>query len=183
MWSTVVSVFCLVCVTVAILVIIIRDARTRHGPVYEKREGLFTQGERRFLARLDEAVGDRFRIMGKVRIADLISPRPDLAERNWKRAFYQISSKHVDFVLCDKRTLSPVCAVELDDPTHREPSRRERDTFVDGVFQSAALPLVRFPVRTTYSVAEIASTILGSVSRANDGSFRAGTPEISDPSQ
>src|SRR5439155_13598608 len=31
------------------------------------------------------------------------------------RAFNQVSSKHVDFVLCDATTFRPVLAVELDD--------------------------------------------------------------------
>jgi hypothetical protein len=34
------------------------------------------------------------------------------------RAFAKIRAKHLNFVLCDPKTLAILCAIELDDSTH-----------------------------------------------------------------
>lgn len=67
----------------------------------------------------------------------------------------KIQRKHVDFVLCDKRNLEAACAVELDDRSHQQQDRRERDQFVDGVFAAAGIPMLRVPCRRTCAAADL----------------------------
>ncbi len=74
-------------------------------------------------------------------------------------AFNQVSSKHVDFVLCDATTFRPVLAVELDDRSHLRANRRDRDAFVDGVFRTMGLGVYRPWVRRSYDPAAIAHGI------------------------
>ena len=59
-------------------------------------------------------------------------------------AFRHINGKSVDFVLCDKETLRPAYAIELDDLTYEQSDRRKRDVEVKRIFEEANLPLVRF---------------------------------------
>ena len=59
-------------------------------------------------------------------------------------AFRHINGKSVDFVLCDKETLRPAYAIELDDLTHEQSDRRKRDAEVERIFKEANLPSVRF---------------------------------------
>jgi len=53
----------------------------------------------------------------------------------------------------------PILAIELDDSSHREGRRRERDSFVDDALSAAELPLLRVPVRRSYSPQELADVI------------------------
>lgn len=71
---------------------------------YRKQKVLFTAAERSFLGILDQAVGDQYRILGKVRIADVLTPEKGMTRKHWQIAFNKISSKHFDYVLCDKQT-------------------------------------------------------------------------------
>ena len=48
--------------------------------------------------------------------------------QDWRIAFRHINGKSVDYVLCDKATLQPVYAIELDDYTH-EPRTRYKSYF------------------------------------------------------
>ena len=64
--------------------------------------------------------------------------------QDWKFAFRHINGKSVDYVLCDRSTLTPVYAIELDDFTHSRSDRIERDSEVERIFRQAQLPLVRF---------------------------------------
>ncbi len=57
--------------------------------------------------------------------------------------------------------------IELDDRSHRRADRRQRDTFVEGVFNAAGLPIARVPVRSAYPVEQLGTGLrrqAGSVS-------------------
>jgi hypothetical protein len=55
----------------------------------------------------------------------------------------KIDRKHVDFVLCNPETLRPLAGIELDDKSHERADRRQRDSFVEGVFEAAGLAFAR----------------------------------------
>lgn len=117
---------------------------------YSRVDSLLTPGERAFYSVLVDAVDGRFEIMVKVRLADLL----EVAEGGpaHRSALNRVMSKHVDMVLCEVGTLRPVLAIELDDRTHLQTSRRERDAVVDNAMKSAGMPLLREPARSRYSV-------------------------------
>jgi len=127
---------------------------------YVAKESPFTAAEARFLRVLDDALGEEYRVFAKVRLADLLDVHGERGAA-WLRAFNQISAKHIDFVVCRRETLEMVVAVELDDRSHNAPERQRRDAFVDRVFATAELPLVRIPVRRAYLPDEIRAMVLG----------------------
>ncbi|NQU38512.1 MAG: DUF2726 domain-containing protein [Lentisphaerae bacterium] len=122
---------------------------------YQKEPTLFTPAERSFLGVLEQAVGDQFRIMGKVRLADVIRVRPGLTASARQKALNKIQSKHLDFVACDPNDLSIQFAVELDDKSHGKKGRQDRDVFLDAAMNAAGVPLIRFPARKAYSIHEV----------------------------
>jgi very-short-patch-repair endonuclease len=126
---------------------------------YQKEPTLFTPAERSFLGVLEQAMGEEFRIMGKVRLADLVRVRPGLSASERQTAFNMISAKHVDFAAFAPDDLSIQFAVELDDSSHAQKARQERDTFLDGVMNAAGIPLVRFPAQKAYSIQEVRQAI------------------------
>ena len=130
---------------------------------YQLREGLFTQSEIAFYRELEQAIGEQFIIFGKVRVADIISPKKGLTKGNWRTAFNKISAKHFDFVLCNKNSLRVEAVIELDDKSHRKSNRVNRDKFLNRATQSAGLKIIRFPVKSLYSITELQSEILQSM--------------------
>lgn len=122
---------------------------------YEPRRALFSAAERSFLGVLEQAVAGHFRIMGKVRLGDLIQPAKGLSRSQRTGAWNRIHQKHVDFVLCHPDTLDVAGVVELDDVSHRRKDRSERDAFVDNALSMAGIPIVHFAARKGYSVQEI----------------------------
>jgi hypothetical protein len=73
--------------------------------------------------------------------------------------FSRIARKYVDFVLCDLASMQVLAGVELDDASHARADRQERDAFVEEVFATAGLPLLRFPVRAGYALADVAGRV------------------------
>ena len=127
---------------------------------YEKQPALFTPAERSFLGVLEQAVGNQFRIMGKVRLGDIVKVKAGLDNKERQSAFNRIQSKHVDFIACDPNDLSIQFAVELDDKSHEREDRQDRDAFVDKVMEAAGIPIIHFQAKRAYVVQEVRDTLV-----------------------
>ena len=97
---------------------------------YAKRKYFFSAAERSFYEVLRRLLPD-YKVFAKVRLVDVI--RVTKESSSWRSDLNRIDRKHLDFVLCD-RDLAPMLAVELDDSSHDQTERVERDDFVDPVF-------------------------------------------------
>ncbi len=122
---------------------------------YRLVEKFASLAELSFYHVLSQVVGGQMAVFSKVSLGDLFYPKT--GDRGQNAAYRnKINRKHVDFLLCDPRTLHPLAGIELDDVSHQREDRVARDRFVDRVFAAAGLPLVRFPVQAEYSLHAIA---------------------------
>jgi hypothetical protein len=107
------------------------------------RDDFLSPAEASFYHTLKSIMKDYFVILSKVSLAEIFyvaHPEINYSARN------RIDRKHVDFLICDPRTLSPQFGIELDDSSHQRADRQERDIFVDQVFHEAGLPILHIPV-------------------------------------
>ncbi|MFZ2653587.1 MAG: DUF2726 domain-containing protein [Victivallales bacterium] len=123
------------------------------------RRNLFSPGELAFFKALELALGTKYKIFTKIRLADIIRVNGELEKSERQTAFNRIQSKHVDFVLCDPGDLSIQCVIELDDSSHGAPDRIARDNFVDSVLRSAGIPIAHFAARRQYSTEDIVKAV------------------------
>ena len=149
-------------IVLLVLVAVVAKLKQRGGQSqafpYTQKQALFSPAERSFLGVLEQAVAEEYRVFGKVRVADVVEPQRGLSNGNRQKAFNRI--KHFDFVLCSKDDLSVVCAVELDDQSHQQRKRQERDAFLVGLCRAIALPLIQVPAKRSYSVPELRAKVL-----------------------
>lgn len=127
----------------------LRRGSTRSVSTY-RSVSFLTVAEKKFLVALDTFIAGRARICAKVRLADLVVPDAPYKSKAWYTAFNRVSAKHIDFVLVSSAGLV-LAGIELDDSSHSAADRIERDNFVGSVFDQAKIPLVRVPVRASYS--------------------------------
>lgn len=129
---------------------------------YVSRRHLLTPGERRFHHQgLYPAVSQRYVISLKVRLADVITVD------DWESpAGRKISQKHIDFVLVTPRTTRIVAVVELNDASHEEADRTQRDEFLTQALQAAGIPLITFPIYRTYDPRRIRQRIFAAIASA-----------------
>jgi hypothetical protein len=125
---------------------------------YHLRDDFVSKAEHSFYMVLRSIVPDSAAVLAKVSLGDLFyvkSGDPSI----YRTYTNKIDRKHVDFLLCVAKTMQPIAGIELDDKSHQREDRRERDEFVEKVFQSARLPLVRFPAKFSYSTAELSAAL------------------------
>ena len=131
---------------------------------YKYSGKLLSNAERSFFLVLKQSLSeDDYEIFVKVRIADILTPVRTLMSRDWFAAFYKISSKHFDYVLCDKETLAVVAVIELDDSSHNLSKTRARDIFVEKACKTAGLKLIRFPCKSNYHLESIRDKVITSL--------------------
>jgi hypothetical protein len=121
---------------------------------YRRRDYLLTLTEREFFNVLYPIVQKHDALLFcKVRLEDLLWLPKGTEERwSWRG---KIKSRHVDFVICNKETIRPLVAIELDDSSHLASKRFERDRFYTRLFEKAGLPFLQVPVKSFYSPQEL----------------------------
>lgn len=121
---------------------------------YTARTAICTPAELAFLRALDQAALPSQRIFTMVRLIDVIEPAvKDHATRN------RVIQKHLDFLLCDRDTTKPLCAIELNDRSHDQPKRRQRDDFVGQAMQQAGIPILFKKAARSYDTEELRGEI------------------------
>jgi hypothetical protein len=122
---------------------------------YETKNVL-TPAERDFYQVLKSVVGEEATIFIKVGLQDIFK----ITDQSiYTTARNRISTRHLDFLLCDPETFMPIAGIELDDSSHNREDRVRYDEFKDRVFAAAVLPLIRFPVRAKFEAAEIRAVL------------------------
>lgn len=122
---------------------------------YSSNEILCTPAERSFLGVVEKILGDRYRVFVKVRLSDIIRVHGGLPPSVRRSAFNKISKKHADFVVCNADDMSIAGVFELDDDSHEDVARRERDQFLNNALGASGIPIIHVVARTSYPIEDI----------------------------
>lgn len=124
---------------------------------YRRRDSLLTPAEHHFYLSLLQAIENRAVIVPKVGLQDVFFITDREKYQHYRN---RISTRHIDFLICETGTLKPLFGIELDDSSHSRSETQKNDLFKNMVFDAAMLPLVRFPVKGTFSTEEIKEKLL-----------------------
>lgn len=133
---------------------------------FERKTTIFTLAEKNFQLLVEQAVGPQYRVINRVKLADVISIRKGVSSRSCQTANKNAANKYLDFVICDKDSMKLMGAIDLV-YTQGKGYKLKKDWFVSGALEAAAIPHVRIKVKANYTIEEIRSCIrtriLGSV--------------------
>ena len=121
---------------------------------YSKKTQFFSVAERNFYDALMEAVGPEFMVFSKCRVLDLL----DVDFQKYFGAFNRIKSKQVVFMVVRKGDGGLACAIALAGELHERFGKES--LFLDEVFSTAGLTLIRFEFQEVYSVSEIQKALV-----------------------
>ncbi len=114
------------------------DVRTSF-PHHYTAKALLTPSEAKFHKCLEALSQHRCQILCKPRLADVFQ------HENFTD-FNKVSQKHIDFLICRNDDWMPMLGIELDDASHERKDRKVRDMFVNDLFASVGIPLIRIHV-------------------------------------
>lgn len=113
-----------------------------NGYLYDKKEYLISNKEDAFFQALKKAVPDHYSVFPQINLATFITKTDE-------SRFHNELFRNVDFLIADEK-YRPRIAVEINDQTHLEKDRRERDEKVTNILEEAGIPLLT--LWTSYGV-------------------------------
>jgi hypothetical protein len=119
--------------------------RKRYQP-----KALLSDWERRALLAFRAQIPAGHYVCPQVRLAELVSIVVD--PRRFPEALNRVAGKSLDFVVIELATGRPVLAIELDDRSHQQRQRQDRDRFVNDLMEALNIPLRRFTPSMTLDV-------------------------------
>ena len=132
---------------------------------FKLRDDFLSPAELSFYQVLGGVVGGRATVCAKVNLADLFFVATGDHRKN-RAIANRIDRKHVDFLMCDPRSMRPLAGIELDDKSHERADRKTRDELVEEVFANAGLPLIRLPTKKGYVQADLEDVLAPYLSTA-----------------
>ncbi|MDE5936132.1 MAG: DUF2726 domain-containing protein [Ruminococcus sp.] len=105
------------------------------------RKYLLTKREYGFYKKL-KPIADKYnlQVLAKIRFADLVEVDENVNPNYKQTWFYKIQAKHIDFAIADEMKI--ITLLELDDSTHSQADRIERDEFVNAVTKKCGYILI-----------------------------------------
>ncbi|WP_085298493.1 DUF2726 domain-containing protein [Cognaticolwellia mytili] len=125
---------------------------------FDRKTAIFTPAEKNFQNLVEQAMGDRYRIINRVKLADIVTIRNGVSNRAGQTAANNANSKYLDFVICDRDSMKLLGAIDLVD-TKGKGYKVKKDWFVSGALEAAAVPHIRIKVKANYTVDEIRACI------------------------
>ena len=80
-------------------------------------------------------------------------------KRNKNELYKNYSDRSIDFVLYDSENFKIKCCIELNDGTHNEKKRKDRDEFLKEVFEYTNIPLIYIKTSNYYVQKDIKKLI------------------------
>ena len=124
---------------------------------YIRKDFVMTPVERECYVALVSAVGDTYDIFPQVHLPSILEHK--INGQDWKPAFSHISQKSMDYILCNKSNLLSRLAIELDDKSHEQEARKERDIEVERMLAAANFPLLRLENHGSFNPVDLKKRI------------------------
>lgn len=131
--------------------------------MYESLEEILSSSEQSFFLVLKESLSKEYEIFAKVRITDVLTPNEIFHLQSCNAAIYTTLPKHFDYILCEKRTLTVIAVIELDEKDHIQREARARNRFVEKACKTAGFKLLRFPSRVEYRTQAVREIVINSI--------------------
>lgn len=132
----------------------------------QRKPSLFSQVERGFLSLLETAVGTDYKVMNRVKLADLLELKHHTSEKNKRTTQLKMNAKYLDFVLCNPQDMSIVAVIDLVNNNSRDGHKAAPDWFVSGALETAGIPYLRMKIKAGYSTTDIQQALAARLGKA-----------------
>ena len=123
---------------------------------YERSRVLLSPTHASLFELLEQALDDRYRVLGNVRLTDVVEVKADLSPKQRIAALKHLPPTRLDFVVCERQNTFILGAVMVDE-YNAEPdaARVHRETALDRFLDTVGIPVVRLSSKKDYSIEDI----------------------------
>lgn len=129
----------------------VEENKNNYNKFYRPKRYLITLNELKFYNILMEIAKELDLVLfSQVSLYNIIEMQKNLDYKTRTIYFNKIASKSIDFVLVDKKDCRIKLCIELDDKTHNQVKRIDRDLFINQLFKELEINLLRYPTYNVY---------------------------------
>ncbi len=125
----------------------------------QRKASLLSPVERSFLGLLEKAVQNEYRIVNRVKLADVLDIRDSVSEKNRRSTLLKLNSKYLDYVLCEPDSMKVIAVLDLVNTKSKEGHKAVPDWFVSGALEAAGVPYLRIGIKAGYTVSELQAAL------------------------
>lgn len=129
----------------------VEKEKINYSNYYKPKRYVITLNELNFYNTLMEIAKEMdLVVFSQVSLYNILETKDNLDYRTKTIYFNKIASKSIDFVLVNKKDCKIKLCIELDDNSHKQEKRIERDKFINELFKSLEINLLRYPTYKVY---------------------------------
>lgn len=113
------------------------DDNETEQTTYQQKDSLITDYEKYFYNILEETFGNEYKIQTQVNLASIVKKVDNSKYQN--ELF-----RNIDFGIFEKSTLKPLLMIEINDSTHKNSNRYQRDLNVRKILEESDIKLITF---------------------------------------
>ncbi len=121
------------------------------GANYELKNTFFTRSEKPFFDELQKQNNNRYTILSKVRMEDIVNVVSGLERKKSYGLRSRIKSRHIDFVILEKSFGKILAVIELDGHSHNWKGSQKGDNLKNEVFAAVGVKFYRVKVGEVYA--------------------------------
>ena len=121
----------------------------------QKRSSLFSPVERSFQNLLEKAVEGEYKILNRIKLADLIEVKGNANEKARRSTLVKLNAKYLDFVLCSADDLRVIAVLDLVNNSNKDGHKAAPDWFVSGALEAAGVPYLRIKIKAGYTSTDL----------------------------
>lgn len=125
----------------------------------QRKTSLFSPVERSFLGLLEKAVQSEYRIVNRVKLADILEVRDTVSDKNRRSTALKLNAKYLDYVLCEPETMKVIAVLDLVNIHSKDGHKAVPDWFVSGALEAAGVPYLRIGIKAGYTVSDLQATL------------------------
>lgn len=125
----------------------------------QRKASLFSPVERSFLGLLEKAVQNEYRILNRIKLADVLEVRDTVSDKGRRSTLLKLNAKYLDYVLCEPDSMKVIAVLDLVNIHNKEGHKAVPDWFVSGALEAAGIPYLRIAIKAGYTVAELQTVI------------------------
>lgn len=125
---------------------------------FDRKNAIFTPAEKNFQNLVEQALGNKYRIVNRVKLSDIVTIRNGVSSRASQTAVTNAENKYLDFAICERDSMKLCGVIDLVD-TKGKGYKIKKDWFVSGALEAASIPHIRIKVKANYTLDEIRACI------------------------
>lgn len=111
---------------------------------YYLKNSIVTPVEKWMYNIIKDELTEEYFVAPKVGIKDFVGVKKG---NNYMKYFGHIAQRHIDFLVCKKDTLSPAFGIEIDDTSHEQQNRKDRDQENDQIYNAIGIKVLHMPTK------------------------------------